>query len=36
MWLKSIGLDPEKDVEMYSNGGDIEHVTQGQGRHHHR
>jgi NitT/TauT family transport system substrate-binding protein len=29
MWLKSIGLDPEKDVEMYSNGGDIEHVMQG-------
>ena len=29
MWLKSIGLDPEKDVEMYSNGGDIEHVTKG-------
>lgn len=29
MWLKSIGLDPDKDVEMYSNGGDIEDVMKG-------
>ena len=29
MYLKQIGLDPEKDVEMYQNGGEIEFVTQG-------
>jgi NitT/TauT family transport system substrate-binding protein len=29
MWLKQIGLDPEKDVEMYSSGGDIEDVLKG-------
>jgi NitT/TauT family transport system substrate-binding protein len=29
MWLKSIGLDPEKDVEMYSNGGEIKDVLDG-------
>ena len=29
MWLKSIGLDPEKDVEMYSNGGEIKDVLEG-------
>lgn len=29
MYLKQIGLDPEKDVEMYQNGGEIEHVMNG-------
>jgi NitT/TauT family transport system substrate-binding protein len=29
MWLKSIGLDPEKDVEMYSSGGEIKDVLDG-------
>jgi ABC-type nitrate/sulfonate/bicarbonate transport system substrate-binding protein len=29
MYLKSIGLDPEKDVEMYSNGGEIKDVLDG-------
>jgi NitT/TauT family transport system substrate-binding protein len=29
MYIKQLGLDPEKDVEMYSNGGEIEHVLHG-------
>jgi NitT/TauT family transport system substrate-binding protein len=29
MYLKKIGLDPEKDVEMYQNGGEIEFVMKG-------
>jgi ABC-type nitrate/sulfonate/bicarbonate transport system substrate-binding protein len=29
MYLKSIGVDPEKDVSMFSNGGDIENVLSG-------
>ena len=29
MWLKQIGLVPDKDVEMYSGGGDIKHILDG-------
>ena len=29
MYVKKLGIDPEKDVEFYSNGGEIEHVMSG-------